>query len=303
MIIKVPKAEPLDKELKRIFYQVRNGERELREKATQEIRASSFPICPKAIHINSRLAYRHRPGAEDTFLKDSTASMGTAVHAALQKWFGIKAPNYLYGNWVCKPCKKIRRHCFGIQDCKICGEEMVYEEFSIKKTKLTPFTGHIDGLMVLPHGNFLIDFKGSSLEAMRNLASDKRPYLKHYCQTNAYANAIEDPEQDLGIIDHIDKIVIIYLRRDKPQWDWTSLQVPVSKRIYRDTLSYLREGQISLEKLQVPRGFCASSRDSHARFCPFKGVCFSPLLETMLEDEVLPPVKKKRKSILEMAMS
>jgi CRISPR/Cas system-associated exonuclease Cas4 (RecB family) len=249
------------------------------------------------------MKYAHRPRVKDNFLRDSTASMGTAVHAALQKWFGIVAKNYLYGNYVCKPCRKIRRHCFGMQECQLCGEEMVYEEYSVSKTQDTPFTGHIDGIMVLPHANYLIDFKGSSLEAMRSIEKNKQPYLKHYCQTNAYANAVAQPDQDFGEVTHIDKIVIIYLRRDKPAWDWTALQVPVSARIYRETLSYLKEGHRSLEELRIPRGFCDSPRDQHAKYCPFKEVCFSPLLETMLEDEILPQVKTKRTSIIEKALA
>lgn len=303
MVIKVPKAQEPDKALKRIFYQVRNGERELRDREDLEIRGSGFPLCPKSIHISRRMKVAHRPHVKEKFLLDSTASMGTAVHAALQKWFGLIAKNYTYGNWVCKPCRKIRRHCYGMQECHLCGKEMIYEEYAIVKTKDTPFTGHLDGILILPEANYLIDFKGSSLEAMRGLAKSRIPYLKHYCQTNAYANAIAQPDQDFGEVTHIDKIVIIYLRRDKPTWDWVALQVPVSARIYRETLSYIQEGHRSLEELRIPRGFCDSPRDQHAKYCPFKDVCFSPLLETMLGDEILPTVKPKRASILEQAFA
>lgn len=283
----IPNGERIGSDLNRLFSEIRYGRKKAEHYLQQAIRASSFPICPRAYHIYKRTPLEKRPLDEDAFVRDSTAIMGTGLHLALQKWFGIQG--YLYGNWVCVRCKKIKRHKTGAQRCKKCGRPMIYHEYAVKKNKKTPFTGHIDGILKMPSGEvFLIDFKGSSQQAIRQIKESGKPKETHYLQVNAYANALNTGTQDVGDLGQISKIIIIYVDRGAPHRLWHPVQVAVSERVYRDTISRIRVAKRSLKNMEIPRGLCVTPSDTYAKYCPWKTLCFSPALEGLLSDKVEP---------------
>jgi len=286
MKIRIPKPEGIDKRLLEQFQKVRSGRRR-GERMRVEQRASSFPICPRKYHIYRRLPIHKRPFEDDTFIRDSATLEGTALHLAVQKWFGISMPDHAFGNWGCPECKKIRRHKRGVQLCKKCGNEMIYVEYAVRKMRETPFTGHIDMILWYRDIRYLVDFKGSSMNKIKDIQKDG-PKYEHYLQTNAYANAINIGNQSMGPLDRIDKIVIIYIDRGQPWWKWWPVQMPVSKRVYRESISLIKKAHASLETMQAPRGICDSAADPGARWCEAKSLCFDPLLETKLDDIIHP---------------
>lgn len=286
MKIQIPRPQGIDKRLVEQFQKVRSGRRRGARMRVEQ-RASSFPVCPRKYHIYRRLPLQRRPFEDDTFIRDAATLQGTALHLALQKWFGIELPDHAYGNWGCRACKKIRRHQRGIQICKSCGNEMVYVEYCIKKMRDTPFTGHIDMILWYQDIRYLVDFKGSSLDKIKEI-QQHGPKYEHYLQTNAYANAINLGKQAVGPLDRIDKIVIIYVDRGKPWWKWWPVQMPVSKRVYRESISLIKKAHQSLKTMRAPRGICNSAADPEARWCEARDLCFDPLLETKLDDTVHP---------------
>lgn len=263
-----------------------------------EQRASSFPICPRKYHIYRRLPPHKRPFEDNTFIRDSSALEGTALHLALQKWFGIELPHHAYGNWGCPECRRIKRHRKGVQKCDSCGQEMMYVEYSVKKNPQVPFTGHIDMILWYQDIRFLVDFKGSSIDKI-NEYRNTGPKYEHYLQTNAYANAINLGGQKVGRLDRIDKIVIIYCDRGRPWWKWLPVQMPVSPRVYRETIALIQKAHSSLEDLLVPKGICESAADKTARWCEARHLCFDPLLETKLDDIVHPEDTRQQDRRLE----
>ncbi len=288
MKIVIPRPEGLDHRLLEQFNKVRAGRRR-GHRFRVEQRASSFPICPRKYHIYRRLPIQRRPFDDDTFIRDAATLEGTALHLALQKWFGISLPHHAFGNWGCPECKKIRRHKAGTQICKKCGNEMIYVEYCINNTPRTPFTGHIDMILWYQDIRYLVDFKGSTQRKIKDIQA-AGPKTEHYLQCNAYANAINIGGQPTGPLDRIDKIVIIYVDRGSP-WSWGSwwpVQMPVSKRAYRESISLIKKAHASLEIMQVPRGFCNAITDDGAKWCEAKDLCFDPLLETKLDDVVHP---------------
>lgn len=297
MQIQIPEHEGVDKRLLKSFEKVRRGRRDF-NRFKVEVRASSFPICPRKYHIYRRLAFHKRPYDQDTFIRDSASLQGTALHLALQRWFGLEVSKHAYGNWGCVKCKKIRRHKRGVQYCQKCGDEMVYLEYEIRKNKKVPFTGHIDMVLWFRDRTFLVDFKGSSLDKMEMYKRTGVKY-EHYLQANAYANAINLGGQKVGKLPGIDKIVILYVDRGRPWRDWWPIQLPVSKKAYRETISLIQKSENSLKSMEVPRGICESIDEPKAHWCEAKHLCFDPLLETKLDDEIHPLDSHKQDRRLE----
>jgi len=286
MHIDIPKPEGVDQRLLKPFEAIRWARRP-GHRMRESLRASNFPVCPRKYHIYRRLPLHKRPFEDDTFIRDSSALEGTALHLAMQKWFGIILSQHAYGNWGCPECKKIKRHRRGIQVCNVCGKEMMYVEYAIKKLRDVPFTGHLDMLLWYRDVRFLVDFKGSSYDKIKEYRA-AGPKYQHYLQTNAYASAINLGKQDVGKLPRIDKIVILYVDRGKPWWTWLPIQMPVSKRVYRESCALIKKAHQSLETLHVPRGICSSAVEPEAKWCEARDLCFDPLLETKLDDEVYP---------------
>jgi hypothetical protein len=282
-IFDIPNAERISAPIRKSFGDIRYMRRKIEHPEYIQIRASSFPICPRAYVIYRRLPVRKRPRREETFIAESSAWMGTALHLALQKWFAIEGQ--LHGNWVCVNCKVIRRHQTGIQVCGSCGREMVYHEYAIKRTKDNPFSGHLDGILRTPD-NYLIDFKGSSLEKIREYKAANKPKESHYLQINAYANYVNDHLSDFGLTEKLKKIIIIYVDRGTPWKTWLPMQVSISRHIYEDVLGRIKLAEECLTSGRIPRGLCVEPSDSYATYCPWRTVCFSPAIDGILSRKV-----------------
>jgi hypothetical protein len=285
-VFDIPNAEAIPQDLGRTLGNVRYLRRPSAYRSEQQIRASSFPVCPKAYHIFRRTPYENRPVAEEKFSSEAATLMGTALHLALQKWFAIQG--YLYGNWVCVYCNKIRRHRAGMQVCQGCGREMTYHEYEIPKSDKVPFSGHVDGILKYGEEVFLIDFKGSNAEAMREIRQKNKPKETHYLQVNAYANAINMNRDAYGGIAEIKKVIIIYVDRSLPGRSWHPVKVPVSEKIYNETMARIKVAFLSLKDMVIPRGLCLKPTDEYGKYCPWKQICFSPALEGLLSDKVEP---------------
>jgi hypothetical protein len=220
--------------------------------------------------------------------------MGDALHVVLQKWFGLQ-DGVLWGNWRCLDCKKIRRHKYGPQRCKKCGKEMVYKEYDLPQKKALPFTGHLDALMSMISGNYLVDFKGSGAEKIRAIQRDGRPVDYHYYQTNAYANVVNKYPKHFGGFGPVDGIIIIYVDRGMANRLWHSVYVPVSKRVFRQCIGLIDEGKESMDSLRLPNGICSSPRDPQGKWCKVRDLCFSRLVDATLKDKAWPVLKQSGK--------
>jgi hypothetical protein len=285
-VFDIPNAETLPQDLSRTINGLRYLRRQSAYRVEQQLRASSFPVCPRAYHIFRRTPQDKRPIHEESFASEAATLMGTALHLALQKWFAYQG--YLYGNWVCVFCKKIRRHASGMQICQSCGREMVYHEYEVQKSEQIPFSGHIDGILKYGTDVYLIDFKGSNPEAMREIKNSGKPKESHYLQVNAYASAVNLNPAAYGGIPEIKKVIIIYVDRSLPGRLWQPVKVPVSPKIYNETVARIKLAQLSLQDMVVPRGLCLKPADPYSQYCPWKTICFSPAIEGLLSDKVEP---------------
>lgn len=292
----IPKAEIVDSEIKAAFTKIREAERSIKGQYDfTELRASSFPICPRAYHISRRLRKKHRPLRKERYISESTSLMGTALHLVTQKWFGIEMPEYWYGNYECIYCGRTVRNKYGLQVCKECGREMVYKEFSVRRQKGIPFSGHIDGILRFDDGeNYLVDFKGAFWNKIKKVAAANQPILSHFYQTNSYAMAINKGKVSCGDLNKIHKIIIIYIDRGLPHVTWHVCQVTPSKKAFRVTKDLIKAGKQSLKTLQIPPGLCSSNRDPMGEWCPWTSVCFNPKLSQLLSSKVSPELKYKK---------
>jgi hypothetical protein len=300
-LFELPSQQTLDPEILQLIRKVQYGRRDSEERFSEAKRASNFPVCPRAYHIYRRLPVEHRPFKDESFISEAATLMGTALHTVIQKWMGIHGE--LYGNWVCLDCKRIRRHKYGIQSCSKCGQEMWYKEYAIVPSKKYPFSGHLDGLLRIGRKRYLVDFKGSSIEKIKRRARMGRPEEKHYYQTNAYAHLVNARPKTFGNFGKVGSILVIYVDRGAPHKMIHTVQMPLSKRVFKQTVGLLHEAHESVESMELPTGICAGPRDTHATYCRLKTMCFSKVCEVNLHDKVWPEVQPKNTSkMLERAM-
>jgi len=301
----IPKPEKLDVRLSRDLNKVRSASRESRQRFHVDFRASSFPICPRKYHIYRRLPLHKRPFERESIASEIATLPGTAMHLVLQKWFGVAVADHCYGNWECPACSTpekpvIKFYRLGVQQCDDCGQEMVYKEFEIKKARRVPFSGHIDMILWYREDDFsiILDYKSSAkrkLDAIRATGA----YPKNYCQINAYANAINLGDQDVGELKRIDKVALMYLDRGDAVANQLAYQFPVSIKVYHETIALIASAKRSVKDMVLPRGLCRSIDDEDAHWCPVKTMCFSPLLETLLDANIQPLDTGVRNRVLE----
>jgi hypothetical protein len=167
---------------------------------------------------------------------------------------------------------------------------MTYVEYEVARNDQILTSGHIDMILRYIDMDCLIDFKGAHLKKISYIRQHG-PEPKHYYQTNAYANAIRlgrSAGQDFGSLTNIDKIIILYIDRGQPWFNWYPVQLPVSESVFYETMRLIEKAQQSLADMQLPRGLCLTATDDDARWCKWRDMCFSPLLSTMLEDQIYP---------------
>jgi hypothetical protein len=179
---------------------------------------------------------------------------------------------------------------------------MIYREYEILRGKNNPLSGHIDGILRAPRANYLIDYKGSSIQAIRELKQANKPKESHYLQVNAYANIVNDNLSKFGLTEAIKKIIIIYVDRGKPWQLWLPMQVPLSRELFHDVVGRINLAQECLKTGKVPRGFCLDPSDSYATYCPWRTVCFSSALDGILSREVEATQNRKEVSERELML-
>jgi hypothetical protein len=295
----IPRAEAIDSEILESFARIRSAERSLKGvREFTELRASSFPICPRAYHISRRLPRKKRPLKKESYMGEASALMGTALHFVTQKWFGINYPDNWYGNYECVFCDRMIYHKYGLQRCKKCGREMVYKEYVVERQKGIPFSGHLDGVLRFADGeNHLIDFKGAYFDKIKKVKNLGTVIENHYYQVNGYACAVNKGKVDCGDLTKIDKIMIIYIDRGRPYVFWYPVQVSPSKRIFRKTKELIKIGKKSLKTLRIPQGLCDNARDPNATWCGWNPLCFSPNLSSMLGSKIYDELKFKKHAV------
>tara|TARA_Y100000310_G_scaffold341234_1_gene439740 strand:- start:4997 stop:5833 length:837 start_codon:yes stop_codon:yes gene_type:complete len=236
-----------------------------------EFRASRLPFCPREMVIHHR--YPDEALREESYGFRFYVGIGTAVHEVIQQFLGMN--NVLYGHWSC--CGVIEKERLGSRSCPVCGRPQMYEEYNIEGS----LGAHVDG--IVPSMNAVWEFKTTGSSNLPKLTS---PYKKHHVQASAYLEGINLQEGwDL------DKIVFVYLSRDRPQ-DFKVFVVDPIPDTYTDAVESYSEARDSLYSGHIPEGICKSSSEGSWSGCTYAGICFSPSLDSMLL-----PVSSLRKKI------
>lgn len=130
-----------------------DSENNLRE---PELRPSSFPLCSILV-LNDMILHKMGKGKTWECTGDVYTSIGTALHETVQKW--MPRQGSAFGDWVCHPCKKIRRATTN-RTCK-CGKEMEYREIEVEYRGVK---GHIDMILEDDGVYSVNDFKTTSMK-------------------------------------------------------------------------------------------------------------------------------------------
>lgn len=174
-------------------------------------RGSSIPHCPLMMGIDAACALKQSPRTEETsFIVDSFASQGPAIHEHLQKWLGISG--ILLGRWRCSKndyaedtaCSVILPSATDLTQVVLgpqfhCGYPMKYVEIEPKckfRVKVADdqvdvnFSGHCDGILFIDGKYLVLEIKTKTTSALRDIRSKNLPILEHYHQVNSYRYTI-----------------------------------------------------------------------------------------------------------------
>ena len=158
------------------------------------LRFSSLPLCPIQWMISAPKGLAKR--SEKDFSFSYYTRVGTTVHEVVQ---GILArmPELrgceLVADWKCRSCGHIHKFTTVPAKCHTCPSRVLdFREVEIefpRTKKLAPSLGHIDMVLRLPEGSYLIaDIKTTST---RNAAKkDFKPSVSYLHQIRSYAAVI-----------------------------------------------------------------------------------------------------------------
>lgn len=267
-----------------------------------EFRPSGLPLCP--IHVFVKLQRgTHRGYFEQSMGADGGffTSVGTAAHENIQRYIGNVAQ--VFGDWKCTNpnCKeshkardlfdkdgnlvrkgKLTRKNTTNNLCPKCKHSMFYEE---KEVSYGGLKGHIDCILKLPNGKFIIgDYKTTTKAALQGW-SKELPCKQHLIQLPLYCWILE---KKYGL--KIEGFSLIYICRDNPfdfkehfeVWDGT-WRKRMAKRFKLEKLKYMK-GVKAFKTQNVDIAIkhkpcsCIEEYKKEIDFydeCPFLSVCFN----------------------------
>lgn len=211
-------------ELTTVYKDALTKSHRLTTKRPIKLRASSLPTCS--------LLFLEKMLLDDVeteeAMMDYYCSVGTTVHSHLQKWLGKSGK--VYGNWICKSCGYKHQNTVKWK-CPKCKSHMEYEELEVE---YNVFSGHIDGLLKLKNGKFIVfDYKTTSSS---NIYDKKYiPVPKHIIQVSAYAAILQ---KLYGM--KIDSVSVVYVARDNPTLV-AEYNTVFTDKMYKFTLDYLKK--------------------------------------------------------------
>lgn len=148
-----------------------------------DVHPSELPICPMQ-YIYSWMIALSQSLSSQLYLRDSiTLNIGTVVHQNIQKYLPIHSGNRMIGDWVCSKCGHKHAFCTKPERCIICNaSDFAYEELPIN---YKGFAGHIDTVYKTNNGLAIVDYKTTTLDAIKDKAAN--PSLNYLMQIRSYA--------------------------------------------------------------------------------------------------------------------
>lgn len=258
-------------------------------------RGSSMPHCPLLVGIDAACRLKGSPRTDDTsFMLDSYASQGTALHELIQKWFGVQG--LLLGRWVCEhhdpdseqqcghtlPSSKLNDVMLGPQIH--CGHPMKYEEINPKcsfqvrigddHVVTVEFGGHCDGVMLVNGKYLILEIKTKSSAVMREIRTHNLPILDHYHQANAYrytvplyTNIPESQFHDFMVVWYFDRSDVT---NNEP------IVVPFNRSVFEREVEANAVTRHLIDTRQWDKliGVCPNAE--FRPYCPHNNLCFGP---------------------------
>ena len=252
-------------------------------------RSSSLPFCQRRYILEKRVQSDMHPGLSQTLDQDLIMDTGTAAHTTIQRYLSLAG--MLFGNWRCRRenwdtgqmCWHLETDKVGPVYCPKCKSLMVYEEYKVQDP-VSLFTGRPDGLLIFPKleryasvVRILLEIKTISDHLLTNLTM---PKFDHMMQASFYGMTM--PLCYPELIPEVDYIVYLYVSRGYPSTRKILVMPPLDKSltILRDSITQV-ENEYLLQGI-LPLGICNNAADGHKRYCPWAGLCFSPMIESML---------------------
>jgi hypothetical protein len=263
--------------------------------------SSQHNFCARAyvlFHISG-----YRPEPISTYEFQAYVEIGNVLHTANQEWAGRQG--FLYGRWQCKQCKTILGESLGMPShCPYCDNvaRWRYIEYALVEPR-TMLNGHCDGILCLERwgipGWALWEIKSIGRKYIEDpeFDPDNSPwYWWHRLQANNYFHMAKPGWQmDHGAIPKNDRvaghhpgfprlqwIIHTYVCRDTPKLRRNFIHAPDEPTFDASVLPIL-EGKEALRNGQLPAGRCKDSSDELGRECPYRRMCFSPVLGNILQ--------------------
>ena len=197
-----------------------------------DVHPSELPICPMQ-YIYAWLATAQHSLSSYLTLRDSiTLSIGTTVHQNIQKYLPIHAGSRMIGNWKCSSCGHIHTFCTKPKECIVCKmSNFEYEELPIQ---YKGFAGHIDTVYKTNSGLAIVDYKTTTLDAIKEKAAN--PSLNYLMQIRSYALLLK-LQYKVTCTD----VFLVFLAKEKPSpANFAIYQEKINNKKLHDTFLFLQ---------------------------------------------------------------
>ncbi len=252
------------------------------------LRPSRFPICSVLTFLDKIDEQITGPKQNDSTLMDFFTSVGSTVHAVVQKWMGYTGR--MVGNWKCPNCEHLEK-LTTFKTCPTCHRDMVYEELTVKYKNLS---GHVDGVFVLDSGKYIVvDYKTSST---RKIEEAKFDNIGYKLQVLSYAYILRT-KYKLPIVG----ASLLYIGRDNPfsyfekHFKITEVNLPKIKNFLHKQIDRYNAADQGLanQDVSIPIDHkpCFSRDDYYANMhvydtCPLLDICFTRSLAGHLSNKL-----------------
>jgi hypothetical protein len=264
------------------------------------LRPSSLPFCGLRSFLERAEGVNKLRSLD--FKSAYFTAVGTATHRIFQDY--LKIGGKIIGDWWCPQCRNLDRFST-YHTCKSCSSPLEYRELEIRDPR--GLIGHLDTLFKVDKDIWVVDYKTTSMEAVRRHHKNKHefPYRNNVHQIRAY----------VVLLEYYFKIkirgwILVYLPRDHPFKDRVVIEGEMSTKskakelqklqrwikVHRLSLrAYTEEHVQTLWKYKL----CSSRKDYQTNYydffsiCPFVDKCFNHSMDEVMAQKLKLGLKNK----------
>lgn len=286
--LKKAKAYMPDRSVKFLLHQHLSGFDKARSLSVIHASELTKPegVCPRMYALADVTKYKPK----DKWLNAShrmTFQIGRDQERNIVLWFAEMGKAVCH--WKCVACGTLHEFQTRPIACTTCGVKVLEPKEVRFESAISGASCGVDMLVALGEKKLrVIELKTMDKEEFKNL---KAPLAEHRWRTNFYLRLISESEHSWSNMVRTDVATILYVSKggfgcadpELKKWGLNEQFSPFKefeiKRDDKETEEISRRAKVIKDfregKVGMPCGLCATAMSQRAKYCPFKGPCFS----------------------------